>query len=76
MRGQPTQLLRVKNSYELAEILKIRRVDIASYQETRWKGAKSRNIGQGYSLIYHGLTNAKGFYCNADLLRSKVSPTV
>lgn len=33
---------------ELAELLKNRRVDIACVQETKWKGSKSRDIGEGY----------------------------
>ena len=24
-------------------------------QETRWKGSKARNIGEGYKLFYHGV---------------------
>lgn len=39
---------------ELADELKTRRIDIACIQETRWKGAKSRNIGEGYKLVYNG----------------------
>uniref|UniRef100_A0A914W7K1 Endonuclease/exonuclease/phosphatase domain-containing protein n=1 Tax=Plectus sambesii TaxID=2011161 RepID=A0A914W7K1_9BILA len=47
-------------SREIAEVLKRRRVDIACLQETRWKGQKSRDIGEGYKLIYHGTCNNRG----------------
>ena len=42
---------------ELAASLKRRRVDVACFQETRWKGEKSRQLGDGYKLIYYGKTN-------------------
>ena len=35
-------------SRELAEILKNRRVHVACLQETKWKGSKARDIGEGY----------------------------
>ncbi|EYC05462.1 hypothetical protein Y032_0082g1598 [Ancylostoma ceylanicum] len=43
-------------SREHAETLKKRRVDIACVQETKWKGVKSRDISDGYKLIYYGTT--------------------
>lgn len=46
-------------SQELSEILKRRNIDIACIQETRWKGQKSRDVGEGYKLIYNGVTNTK-----------------
>ncbi|MGL4931832.1 MAG: endonuclease/exonuclease/phosphatase family protein, partial [Aeromonas sp.] len=42
---------------ELADALNTRRVDIACMQETKWKGAKARDIGEGYKLYYYGVTN-------------------
>lgn len=61
-------------SRELAELLKRRRVDIACIQETRWKGQKSRDIGDGYKLIYHGTTNTKGVaIAVSEDLRSRVA---
>lgn len=44
---------------ELADVLMRRRVQCAFLQETRWKGNKSRNIGQGYRLIYTGSPSGK-----------------
>ena len=41
-------------SRELAEMLDRRRIDIACVQETKWKGSKAREIGDGYKLFYHG----------------------
>ncbi|KAK6734409.1 hypothetical protein RB195_017911 [Necator americanus] len=44
-------------SRELADSLRKRRVDICCVQETRWKGSKSRELGDGYKLIDHGTSN-------------------
>lgn len=46
-------------SQELAEILHRRKINICCIQELRWKGSKSRNIGNGYQLLYHGSSNAR-----------------
>ncbi|KAK6748925.1 hypothetical protein RB195_001503 [Necator americanus] len=29
-------------------------------KETRWKGSKARELGDGYKLIYHGTSNRNG----------------
>lgn len=42
-------------SAELAEVLKRRRIHIACIQETKWKGSKARNIGNGYKAYYFGI---------------------
>ncbi|KAK6764329.1 hypothetical protein RB195_024595 [Necator americanus] len=47
-------------SRELTDILRKRRVDICSVQEIRWKGSKSRKLGDGYKLVYHGTSNRNG----------------
>ncbi|KAK6764498.1 hypothetical protein RB195_024719 [Necator americanus] len=47
-------------SRELADSLRKRRVDICCVQETRWKGSKARELGDGYKLIYHGTSNRNG----------------
>ncbi|KAK6727994.1 hypothetical protein RB195_005571 [Necator americanus] len=47
-------------SRELADSLRKRRVDICCLQETRWKGSKARELGDGYKLIYHGTSNRNG----------------
>ncbi|KAK6749256.1 hypothetical protein RB195_001701 [Necator americanus] len=47
-------------SRELADSLRKRRVDICCVQETRWKGSKSRELGDGYKLISHGTSNRNG----------------
>ncbi|XP_050350399.1 uncharacterized protein LOC126773490 [Nymphalis io] len=41
-------------STELSEILKARQISACCVQETKWKGSKSRDIGNGYQLVYHG----------------------
>ncbi|XP_063381235.1 craniofacial development protein 2-like [Cydia fagiglandana] len=46
-------------SSELSEVLKRRRIDACCIQETKWKGSKSRLIGNGYKLIYYGTTSGK-----------------
>ncbi|CAK1595770.1 unnamed protein product [Parnassius mnemosyne] len=39
---------------ELADVLKRRRVNVACLQETKWKGNKAREIGEGYKFYYCG----------------------
>ena len=39
---------------ELAEMMVKRKVDILCVQETKWKGSKARNIGDGCQIFYHG----------------------
>lgn len=34
--------------------MKRRKIDICAIQETRWSGAKSKDIGEGYKCIYNG----------------------
>lgn len=42
---------------EVANTLKQCCIDIACIQETKWKGAKAREIGDGYKLYYNGANN-------------------
>ncbi|XP_047988405.1 uncharacterized protein LOC125228012 [Leguminivora glycinivorella] len=44
---------------ELSDVLKRRCIDACCLQETRWKGSKSRILGNGYKLLYHGTTNGR-----------------
>ena len=39
---------------ELAEMMVKRKVYILCVQETKWKGNKARNIGDGFKIVYHG----------------------
>ena len=39
---------------EVVDLMSRRRIDILCVQETRWKGAKSRNLGGGFKLFYYG----------------------
>ena len=39
---------------ELADMMVKRKVYILCVQETRWKGSKARNIGDGCKIFYHG----------------------
>ncbi|KAK3574074.1 hypothetical protein QTP86_002875 [Hemibagrus guttatus] len=47
-------------SRELADTLKARQIDIACVQETKWKGAKARDIGEGFKLFYIGTQPQNG----------------
>ncbi|XP_016142460.1 uncharacterized protein [Sinocyclocheilus grahami] len=47
-------------SRELAEALKNCRIDIAWLQETKWKGAKTKEIGERYKLYYGTSSNRNG----------------
>ncbi|VDP55815.1 unnamed protein product [Heligmosomoides polygyrus] len=40
-------------SREVADLLKRRRIQVLCLQETRWKGAKAREIGEGVKLYYN-----------------------
>ena len=44
-------------SREVANTLKRMRVSIACVQETKWKGAKPKEIGEGYNMYYFGTSN-------------------
>ncbi|XP_045506837.1 uncharacterized protein LOC123703012 [Colias croceus] len=44
---------------ELAKVLQRRDINACCIQETKWKGSKSRDIGLGYQLIYHGIKNSQ-----------------
>ena len=46
-------------SRELADTMTRRNIDIACIQETRWKGAKAREIGEGYKMFYPGYNTKK-----------------
>ena len=39
---------------ELAEMMVKRKLDILCVQETKWKGSKAKNIGDGCNIFYHG----------------------
>ena len=39
---------------ELVDLMKRRKIRILCLQETRWKGAKAREMGCGYKLYYNG----------------------
>lgn len=62
---------------ELVDVLKKRRVDVACIQETRWKGAQSREAN-GYKLWYSGLANSRngvGILLSNDLKDNVVDVT-
>lgn len=46
-------------SRELSSVLRTRRIDIACIQEIKWRGAKAREIGDGYKLYYNGEKNTQ-----------------
>ena len=39
---------------ELADVMERRKIGVLCVQETRWKGNKSREIGEGCKLVYSG----------------------
>ena len=38
----------------IADLMNTRKVDVLCVQETRWRGNKARELGEGYKLIYSG----------------------
>lgn len=46
-------------SNELSNILRARQINICCIQETKWKGAKSRDIGNDYQIVYYGTSTTR-----------------
>ena len=46
-------------SREIADIMHRRKIMIACVQETKWKGSKAKEIGEGFKLYYHGICRAR-----------------
>ncbi|EYC06789.1 hypothetical protein Y032_0074g893 [Ancylostoma ceylanicum] len=40
---------------EITDFMARRRIHVLCMQETRWKGSKAREIGDGIKLFYHGI---------------------
>ncbi|KAI5610647.1 hypothetical protein C0J50_11997 [Silurus asotus] len=40
---------------KVRDMMERRKVDMLCVQETKWKGSKTRNIGGGLKLFYHGV---------------------
>ncbi|XGW04108.1 hypothetical protein V3C99_015339 [Haemonchus contortus] len=62
-RPRPKKLVRIGTlnvgsltgkSREVADLMKRRNIQVLCLQETRWKGAKAREIGEGVKLFYNG----------------------
>lgn len=52
-------------SKKLAEILK-RNINICCVQEVKWKGAKAREIDEGFKLVYNGYAMRNGVGISLD----------
>ena len=59
---------------ELADLMRRKKVDILCVQETRWKGNKAKELGDGYKLFYSGANvqgrNGVGIVLSGDLKNS------
>ena len=59
---------------ELADLMKRKSVDVLCVQETRWRGDKARELGDGYKLFYSGANdqgrNGVGIVLSGDLKNS------
>ena len=40
-------------SREIVDLMQRRKVNVLCTQKTRWKGAKAREVGEGYKLYYY-----------------------
>ncbi|KAI5715325.1 hypothetical protein M8J77_014185 [Diaphorina citri] len=62
---------------ELVDMMERRRVQILCVQETRWKGNKAKELGEGYKLFYSGANeagrNGVGIILNNELKTTVVS---
>ena len=46
-------------SREISDIIHRRKIMIACVHETKWKGSKAKEIGEGFKLYYHGICRAR-----------------
>ncbi|XP_037792856.1 craniofacial development protein 2-like [Penaeus monodon] len=46
-------------SMELVDLMERRRINILCVQETKWKGEKAKEIGNGYKLFYYSTNNRR-----------------
>ena len=46
-------------SRKVAAALKARRIDVCAVQETKWAGAKAKDIGEGYKILYNGIARTR-----------------
>nr|CDJ94278.1 Endonuclease exonuclease phosphatase domain containing protein [Haemonchus contortus] len=62
-RPRPKKIVRIETlnvgsltekSREVADLMKRRNIQVLCLQETRWKGAKAKEIGEGVKLYYNG----------------------
>lgn len=61
---------------ELVNIMKKRRIDIMAVQKTKWKGVKSKQLTDGYKLLYNGINtkqNGIGFILAPHLARKLIT---
>ena len=59
---------------ELTDMMERRNVDILCLQETKWKGSKARNIGDGCKLFYNGADGRKKW--DRDSVREELAESV
>ena len=46
-------------SREIVDLVQRRKVNVLCTQETRWKGAKAREVGERYKFYYYGVENGR-----------------
>ena len=46
-------------SREIVDLMQRRKMNVLCTQETRWKGAKAREVREGYKLYYYGVENGR-----------------
>ena len=44
---------------EIADVMVRKKIDVLCVQETKWKGEKARELGNGYKLYYMGTDNKR-----------------
>lgn len=61
---------------ELADLMREKKVDVVCVQETRWKGNKAKELGDGYKLYYSGANkqgrNGVGIVLSSELKNSVI----
>ena len=60
---------------EIVDMMYRRKADILCVQETKWKGSKARELGNGHNLYFHGLDkkrNGIGIFLKPELTKSVI----
>ena len=64
---------------EIVDVRQRRRIDIMCVQETKWKGDRSKELGEGYKINYNGAEtrrNGVGVIVNEEMKANVMEVTL